>query len=208
MTREVILVHGLWVPRAVMGLLAARLSRAGFRCHAFGYRGRAQPLAAHAESLARFARSIGPAHFAGHSLGGLLVLATLEGDRSVQAGRVVLLGAPARGCASGERLARHAPGRWLLGESAGALAGGRVARWSRPEALGVIAGTLPIGLGRMVGKLSDENDGLVRLDETMVAGMADRVAVRVSHSAMLLSSEVASQVEAFLRTGRFRHDSA
>ena len=51
--RDAILVHGLWVPAAVMAPLAARLSARGFRCHLFSYFGRARPLAAHAERLAR-----------------------------------------------------------------------------------------------------------------------------------------------------------
>jgi len=206
--RDAILAHGLWVPGLVMHLLAARLARTGLRCHTFSYGGRSRPLVAHAERLARFAHRVGPAHFVGHSLGGLVVLAALDADRSIQAGRVVLLGAPASGCAAGQRLARYAPGRWLLGRSAEALARSRVARWPRPEPLGVVAGTLPLGLGRMVGRLPGQNDGVVTVEETTVEGMADRVVLRVSHSAMLVSAQVAVQVEGFLRTGRFRHDAA
>ena len=56
--REVILVHGLWVPAAVVAPLAARLSAGGFRCHLFSYFGRARPLHAHAERLARHARRL------------------------------------------------------------------------------------------------------------------------------------------------------
>lgn len=204
--RDAILAHGLWVPGLVMQLLAARLARAGLRCRLFTYRGRSRPLAAHAERLARFARRIGPAHFIGHSLGGLVVLEALDSDRSIEAGRVVLLGTPARGCASGARLARHASGRWMLGESAAVLSSSGAARWTRPEPLGVVAGTLPVGLGRMFGKLPGQNDGVVCVEETAVDGMTDRVIVRVSHSAMLVSAQVAAQVEAFLRTGGFRHD--
>ncbi len=205
---DAILAHGLWVPGLVMRPLAARLARSGLRCHTFSYGGRTRRLEAHAERLARLAREIGPAHFVGHSLGGLVVLAALDADRAIQAGRVVLLGTPASGCASAERLARHAPGRWLLGESIEALARNRVARWARPEALGVVAGTLPVGLGRMVGKLPGRNDGVVTIEETTVEGMAERVVVRVSHSAMLVSARVAAHVETFLRTGCFRHDAA
>ena len=54
--QDVILAHGLWVPGVVMHPLAARLERAGFRCHTFSYMGAARPLEAHAERLARRAR--------------------------------------------------------------------------------------------------------------------------------------------------------
>jgi pimeloyl-ACP methyl ester carboxylesterase len=201
--REVILAHGLWVPGLVMQPLAARLARAGFRCHNFSYRGAGRPLAAHAEQLARFAEQIGPAHFVGHSLGGLVILEALQREARTAAGRVVLLGAPVNGCFAGRRLAGYPGGRWFLGASAELWREGRCARWGRPEALGVVAGTLPLGLGRLFGALPGVNDGVVRLEETEVEGMADRVALPVGHSAMLVSARVAHNVAAFLDQGRF-----
>jgi len=209
--REVILVHGLWVPGVVMQPLAARLERAGYRCHAFSYMGAARPLGVHAERLARFARAVGsqfgPAHFIGHSLGGLVVLEALNAHADVAAGRVVLLGTAALGCYAGRRLARRGPGRWFLGQSEDLWREGRTARWTRGEALGVLAGSLPIGLGRLFGPLPGVNDGVVRLEETAIDGMADRVVLPVGHSAMLISAKVAAQVCAFLADGKFTANS-
>jgi pimeloyl-ACP methyl ester carboxylesterase len=201
--RDVILVHGLWAPSVLMAPLAARLRAAGFRCHLFGYLGALRPLEAHAERLARYARSIGPAHFVGHSLGGLVVLEALEGHRELPVGRVVLLGTSARGSFAGRRLARRGWGRWMLGASAPLWTEGRAARWTRPEPLGVIAGTLPLGLGRMFGALPGANDGVVRLEETAIEGMRARTMLRVGHSAMLLSARVAAELIEFLRHARF-----
>lgn len=206
--RDVVLVPGLWAPRFVMAPLAARLAHAGFRCRMFGYSGRAQPLQAHVERLARFARATGPAHFVGHSLGGLVVLATLERERAIACGRVLLLGAPVRGSLAGRRLARRAPGRWLLGASASLWREGREARWTRPEPLGVIAGSLPVGLGRLIAGVPGPSDGVVRLEETEIEGMSERILLPVSHSAMLISARVARQVVAFLSTGRFVREDA
>lgn len=207
-TREVVLAHGLWVPAMVMSPLAARLARSGLRCHNFGYRGRSAPIEAHAARLARFARAVGPAHFVGHSLGGLIVLEALGSESSVEAGRVVLLGTPVQGCLSGRRLARHALGRWVLGQSAALWREGCERRWKRPEPLGVVAGTLPVGLGRAMGRLPGPSDGVVCVEETALEGMAERIILRVSHSAMLVSARVAAQVAAFLRNGRFEGDAA
>jgi pimeloyl-ACP methyl ester carboxylesterase len=201
--REVILVHGLWVPALVMTPLAARLQAAGFRCHLFEYPGRDRPLEAHAERLARFAQRVGPAHFAGHSLGGLVVLDTLERRREVQAGNVLLLGAPVRGNFAGRRLARHGWGRWFLGASEPLWREGRGARWTRREPLGVLAGSLPLGLGRLFGPLPGASDGVVRVEETEVAGMRERIVLPVSHSAMLVSARVAAQAVSFLGNARF-----
>jgi pimeloyl-ACP methyl ester carboxylesterase len=201
--REVILVHGLWVPALVMTPLAARLQAAGFRCHLFEYPGRDRPLEAHAERLARFAQRVGPAHFAGHSLGGLVVLDTLERRREVQAGNVLLLGAPVRGNFAGRRLARHGWGRWFLGASEPLWREGRGARWTRPEPLGVLAGSLPLGLGRLFGALPGVSDGVVRVEETEVGGMRERIVLPVGHSAMLVSARVAAQAVSFLGDARF-----
>lgn len=200
---DVILVHGLWVPAGVMAPLAARLRARGHRCHLFDYPGHARALDAHAERLARFARAIGKSHFIGHSLGGLVVLEALERNRDVDAGRVVLLGTSARGNFSGRRLARHALGRWMLGATEPLWREGRDARWTRPEPLGVIAGTMPVGLGRLFGALPGPNDGVVRVAETEVEGMRDHIALKVGHSAMLLSARVAAQIEMFLAHARF-----
>jgi hypothetical protein len=79
----------------------------------------------------------------------------------------------------------------------------RERRWSRARDLGVIAGDLGFGLGRLVGPLGAPSDGTVRLEETELEGTADRIVLRVSHTGMLFSAAVAKQAGAFLRSGRF-----
>lgn len=201
--KDVILAHGLWVPGWVMKPLAARLERAGFRCHIFSYLGALRPMQVHVERLARLAREIGPAHFVGHSLGGLLVMEVLARHAQIAAGRVVLLGTPARGSHAGRRVARFRLGRSIFGHSADRWRAAPAARWTRPEALGVIAGSVPLGLGRLFGRLPGVNDGAVCLEETAVEGMAERVVLPVGHSGMLVSARVAAQVAAFLSDGSF-----
>ncbi len=185
-----------------MAVLAARLRRAGFVPHLFAYYGR-QPLAANLERLAEFSRRLPGErpHFVGQSLGGVLIFDMLSARRDVAAGRVVLLGAPVRGSLSGRRLSRHAPGRWLLGGCAPRWEE-REATWRRPERLGVVAGIAPLGLGRLLGRLSGENDGVVTVEETTVAG-AEQARVAQGHSMLAFSRQVAALVQRFLRKGRF-----
>jgi len=83
---------------------------------------------------------------------------------------------------------------------------GRDARWTRVERLGVIAGTRPIGLGRMLGRLAGPNDGVVTVEETTIEGMSERISLPVGHSQMLISGRVADQISAFLDHGRFAPD--
>ena len=200
MSRDVVLVPGLWMPGAAMALLAVRLARAGYRPRLFSYRGRS-PLDANVERLAKFAQKT-RAHFIGHSLGGLLILETLNRHPEIELRSALLLGSPVRGCLAGRRFGRHRAGRWMMG-ACGQLWEEREARWRRPEPLGVVAGTLPLAFGRAFGRLPGENDGVVCVSETTVEGMTARALVRQGHSLLGVSGQVCRLAERFLETGRF-----
>jgi len=205
--KAVILVHGLWMGGWAMQGLRLLLSRRGYAATALDYRSMGQGLDEHARRLAaRIAELRRPAiHLVGHSLGGLVILRYLRAYGEQHTGRIVLLGTPARACMAGLRLGNLAAGERLLGASRDI--------WRslpddyRPQCeLGVIAGSRPWGLGRLVMRLPGTNDGVVRLEETEVAGMRDRIVLPVSHSGMLVSARVARQVAAFLERGVFDHD--
>ena len=204
MTRDVVLVPGLWMPAAAMALLAARLDRGGFAARAFAHHGR-EPMAGNVERLARFAREAfagHPAHFVGHSLGGLLILETLERHRDLAVASVLLLGAPVRGSLIGRRFSRLGLARWMMGAASERWTPAE-ARWRRPEPLGVVAGTLSFGVGRLLGALPGANYGVVHVDETAVEGMTARVLVPVSHSMLIASPQVARLAGRFLASGGF-----
>ncbi len=206
MRAAVILVHGLWMGGWVMQGLRLRLSRRGFAAYTFAYPSVAQSLDEHARRLAlRIGELPEPViHLVGHSLGGLVILRCLRnhGERRIR--RVVLMGTPVRACMAGRRLEHLLAGKRLLGAS-------RDIWRSLPEVfrprceLGVIAGSRPWGLGRMLMRLPGTNDGVVRLEETEAAGMRDRIVLPLSHSGMLVSAHVACEVAAFLERGAFEH---
>lgn len=202
-----ILVHGLWMGGWVMQCLRLRLSRRGYTAHAFDYRSMAHGLDEHARRLAtHLAKLRQPViHLVGHSLGGLVILRYLRFYGEQRIGRIVLLGTPVRSCMAGLRLNGAAAGERLLGASRDI--------WRslpddyRPQCeLGVIAGSQPWGLGSLFMRLPGTNDGVVRLEETEVSGMRDRIVLPVSHSGMLASARVAREVAAFLKRGAFEHD--
>ena len=200
MSAQLVLVPGLWMPGAAMGILGARLARHGYRVRTFGYRARA-PYQANMEALARFAD--GQAFFVGHSLGGVLILDMLNRHPEMQARAVVLLGAPVRGCLAGRRFGSASVGRWMMGASR-ELWEERPARWSHRAPLGVVAGTTPFGLGRMVGgRLPGLNDGVVCVDETTVEGMTARALIAQGHSMLILSGQVSELVHRFCSSGKF-----
>jgi pimeloyl-ACP methyl ester carboxylesterase len=193
------------MPSAVMGPLAIRLRRAGYSPHLFGYRGRS-PLDGNVTRLARFVReSLGarPAHFIGHSLGGVVILEMLNTHPDIPVASAVLLGSPVRGCFAGRRLGGAQVGRWMMGASE-EICAEREARWQRKAPLGVIAGTLPIGLGRAFGPLPSASDGVVCVEETRVDGMTAQVLVPTGHSLLIVSGAVGGLVERFLDAGSFQ----
>jgi len=201
---DIVLVPGLWNPGSVLWPLAARLRRAGFRPHVFAYRGRA-PFDASVERLARFVRDTfggRSAHFIGHSLGGVLVLETLNRHADLAVASALLLGAPVRGSLAGRRFGRTRVGRWMMGASAPVWEA-RGARWTRTAPLGVVAGTVALGLGRTTGRLPGANDGVVCVEETAVDGMTACKLVPQAHSLMPVSAATARLAERFLRTARF-----
>jgi pimeloyl-ACP methyl ester carboxylesterase len=192
------------MPATAMALLARRLARAGYAPQVFAYRGRS-PYDTNVERFARWAReTLGgrAAHFVGHSLGGVLVLDMLNAHPEVQAASAVLLGAPVRGCLAGRRLGGARLGRWMMG-ACRVRWGEREARWRREAPLGVVAGTLPLGLGRVLGGLPDANDGVVRVAETEVEGMAARALLAQGHSMLIVSAAVQAMLERFLASGKF-----
>ncbi|MBE0620713.1 MAG: alpha/beta hydrolase [Burkholderiales bacterium] len=204
--QAVLLVHGLWMGGWIMQALCLQLSRRGYAAHAFSYASTAQSLDEHARRLAaRIAELREPVvHLVGHSLGGLVILRCLKNHGEQRIGRVVLIGTPVRACMAGRRLEDLAGGKRLLGASRDIWR--NLPEVFRPGCeLGVIAGSRPWGLGRMLVRLPGTNDGVVRLEETEVTGMRDRVVLPLSHSGMLVSAQVARQVAVFLERGAFDH---
>ena len=201
---EVILVHGLWYGRWTMGFLGRYLRRMGFTVRRFTYRATRSSAATHASRLALFARhgSGTQVHFVGHSLGGLVIMRMLAGGQAPAVGRVVLLGTPLQGSRVARKLAQLPGGALLLGQVAGDLSGGHPVPASGFE-IGMIAGCRALGLGRLFGQPGVASDGTVGLAEANAPDLSDRVILPVSHTGMLYSSQVASQVADFIRDGRF-----
>ena len=75
--------------------------------------------------------------------------------------------------------------------------------WSGRRDVGVIAGSMGVGIGRLFGALEDAHDGTVMVEETRLPGAKDHIVVAASHTGLLLSAEVAAQTRHFLEHGEF-----
>jgi pimeloyl-ACP methyl ester carboxylesterase len=204
----VVLVHGLWVHGIVMELMRRRVARCGYRALAYSYPSMRLTLAENAERLARFCRGIAAPrlHFVGHSLGGLVILRMLERAPGLPPGRAVLLGSPAAGSLAARRLARLPGGRAALGRSAPEWHAAAPAGPDTTRDIGVIAGRLAVGIGRVVAPdLPPPSDGVVSVAETRLPVMRDHIVLNINHFGMLISRAVVRQICAFLRDGTFVH---
>jgi len=200
----VLLLHGIWNAKLWLAPLAARLRAEGFAPEIWGYPsvvgGPERALPALIERLRR-----GPeVDIVGHSLGGLMALEALRRAPDLAVRRVVCLGSPLRGSGTARALGAH---RWsapVLGRSAGLLLRG-FEQWDGSAQVGMVAGNVPRGVGRLLAAVDTASDGTVGLEETRLPGLCDHCLVASSHSGLVLSPEAARQAAAFLRDGHFEH---
>lgn len=213
-------VHGLWLNGWESLLLRKRLSRQ-LHCTAlsFPYASLGEGLEKNVRALAGFLGGLNAEtlHLVGHSMGGSLILELFERSGAgspaeaskLPPGRIVLLGSPVRGSRAARSLSRLPFGRRMLGRTAHqALIPERDRRWEGARELGIIAGTVPVGLGRFMGRFDAPSDGTVLVAETHLPGAKQQIKLRTTHSGMIYSAPVARQISSFLHDGCFAAESA
>ena len=209
MSAVVVYVHGLWLTGIEGGLLRKRLAaELNADTRAFSYASVKSSVNTNAQALGKFLLGLraDTLHLVGHSLGGLVILKLFESDATdaLPPGRIVFLGSPLNGSRSAQNLARLPLGTTLLGRGVREeLLIPRERCWRGQRDLGVIAGSLSVGLGKLVGARGAPNDGTIFVDETRLPGISQHLVMPVSHTGLPFSKSVARQTGAFLRSGKF-----
>lgn len=199
---RIVLVHGIWNARSWLMPLARRLRQEGFAVDVFGYPsilGGPEPAI---EALIECVRAGGPVHLVGHSLGGMIVLEALRRAPDLPVQRAVCLGSPLRGSHAARSLGQR---RWtapVLGRS-GVLLQAGCPPWEGRVPVGMVAGNVARGIGRLIARFDGESDGTVGLAETRLPGLAAHCTVPASHTGLVFSAAAARQAACFLREGRF-----
>jgi pimeloyl-ACP methyl ester carboxylesterase len=205
--RAIVYVHGLWLTGHESTWLRSELAdRLQAQVQVFKYSSMGETVAANAVALRQFLGAIlaDELHIVAHSLGGIVVLKCFEENFELPPGRIVLLGSPVQGSDSARTLARLPFGPTLMGHAVDdELLAGHARSWHGRRDLGVIAGDMSFGLGKLLGQMAAPNDGTIQVAETELPGAQDCMVLHVSHTGMLFSAQVALQVAAYLRDGKF-----
>jgi pimeloyl-ACP methyl ester carboxylesterase len=204
----VVLVHGIWMNGLLMGFLAKQLEKRGFSTFTISYRFLRRSPAQNAQQLHELVKKLPyqRVHLVGHSLGGIVIMHLLDGYNDLPRGRVVLIGSPVRGSAFAKQLAAKTWSRRLLGRSTeGGVLGGAPTYCGDRE-LGIIRGTIRLGMAALVRKPGETNDGVVSESETMLDGANGYAELPLSHSTLIFSRRSADLVDRFLKTGSFSTD--
>ncbi len=208
---SVICVHGFWSHGTGMVLIKRHFENEyGLRTQLFSYPSVTGTLDENADRLAEFIQQekLENSHIVAHSLGGVVSLRMLaRGDIDLK-GRLVCMGSPLAGSRAAEFLSRVDWAGTIIGKTlpegtlhstANEWAGDVCERYD----VGIIAGNIPVGIGRLTGIFAEGSDGTVALSETQLDGATDHIELKVSHMGMLISRDVADQAVAFLKRGEF-----
>ncbi|MCF7222001.1 esterase/lipase family protein [Marilutibacter chinensis] len=202
---RVLLLHGIWNAKSWMAPLARRLRGHGFRVEVFGYPsifGGPEPAI---EALIERLKGGPPVHLVGHSLGGMVGMEALRREPDLPVVRMVCLGSPLCGSVAARTLGRRTWTGLVLGRSGRLLQQG-CPPWQGGPPVGMVAGNVARGMGRLLTRFEGESDGTVALAETHLPGLADHCVVSASHTGLAFSADAARQAAHFLRNGRFLHD--
>jgi pimeloyl-ACP methyl ester carboxylesterase len=206
----IIIVHGLWMTGLELGVLQHRLrTEHGFEPSIFSYPSITGTMAEHVASLHSFVQThkAERLHFIGHSLGGIVILKMLETYDDIPPGRVVCLASPMQGSCAVDGFARWPFARAALGAAiCDDVLSTKQRIWDGRRDVGIIAGSLSIGIGRMFADFHEPSDGTLLVSETKLEGATDHIVMPVSHTGIVFSAEATTQVATFLKEGKFEKD--
>lgn len=208
---SVILIHGFRGHGVTMALVRRHLENEyAMKGELYTYPSVTASLDENADLLERFIREkqLERSHIVAHSLGGVVSLRMLSRDRIDFQGRVVCMGSPLSGSRAATFLSTKNWAEQILGKTlpegtVHSIANDWAGEACEKHDVGVIAGSIPVGIGQLTGSFKEPSDGTVAVSETQLIGARDHVVLPVSHFGMLISRSAADQAGAFLKRGEF-----
>lgn len=202
-TETVVLLHGLGRSRASLWPLARRLRRAGFQTRNFPYSPtfhRFDTLVSGLHDFIVEKVDTPRYHLVGHSLGNILIRARFRVGYPSGLARIVMLAPPNQIPVLARRLQRCPPFHLWSGESGRLLASPEFyAALPVPQVpFGIIAGDQ----GQRI-TFDEPNDGIITVESTRLAGMADHLVLPHAHTFIMNSRRCAEATIEFLRNCHF-----
>ena len=191
---KVLLLHGLGGQGWIMRPLASALQKQGYPTSIWNYASYRRSISSHVQELrclvCDLSRGHDRLHVVGHSMGGILVRAALDGIGLPNAGRMVMLGPPNAGSA----VARHFA-NWInfLCPALGELS-------DQPESL---VNRLPPSTPFETGVIAARFDNVVSLRSTHLVGERDHTVVPCRHGMLPFNKKAIRQTVSFISNGHF-----
>lgn len=210
-TDTVILLHGLIRNSNSMMKIETALQKEGYHTINMDYPSTNHNIQFLAEknitkALSQCPKNTNKIHFVTHSMGGILVRQYLHDHTKNKLGRVVMLGPPNHGSELVDFLEHLPCFAWINGQAGLQL--GTDSR-SVPVQLGAVDYDVGIIAGNrsmnplFFAILPNQDDGIVSVDSTKLAGMSDHISLPVTHTFMTQNNTVIQQSIHFLKHGRF-----
>ena len=202
---NIIILHGLYMHGLVMLPLSKELKSLGYETRTLTYNSVAINEKKLFEKITRALRDDCDNVLVGHSLGGLIIKRYLSTatEHKMKISHVVTIGSPLQGASVVTKIQKLGMGMFL-GNAASHGLEEHQDKWQFSQKLGSIAGTIPIGV-RPLLLMRGKSDGTVTLEETKIDGMSDHIEIKSSHTSIIYSSEVPSQIHHFITTNTFKH---
>jgi len=208
----VILLHGIANVPLSMKYLEEHIEKAGFKVYNFGYPSTDVSIEEAADRVREKVEALGPGitiNFVAHSMGNLVVRRMFDRDLP-NLGKMVMIAPPNQGSLLAEQLKDLDVYRWIFGPAGQELPADRIGFFQSlpipPCPFGIIAG----GRGTEEGYnplLPGDDDGTVRVEETLLPGAADFILIHSTHTLILFDKDTAEQTVYFLKHGKFKKDS-
>lgn len=203
---QVVCIHGFMGGKWTMSFLKKNLKKDGWDVVNYKYKSRDDTIEGHAnqlcQTLSKLKKSGEPIHFVTHSMGGLVLKATLnhpECPEEAKIGRVVLIAPPLKGAMWARYLSQYAVVRKIAKPFAGkelltAMDFDHLGPFPDTlEKMLVIAGTFNIN-----PIIPGASDGTVAVEETRPDCQSEHITMPAQHVQITFSKKVCGKVRKFL----------
>ncbi|MBX2833621.1 MAG: hypothetical protein KTR28_01480 [Micavibrio sp.] len=152
-------------------------------------------------------------HFVTHSMGGLIMRYFLAHHRPPNLGHVVMLGTPNSGSELADILHDHDFFGGLFKAFYGPAGSQLLTTHQHIEdeidyPLGIIAGSSNFNPAAPFIFKEQDNDGIVAVERTKVAGMTDHIIMPALHAVMMFNPDIIRQTRHFIENGGFNRETA